>query len=101
MTPAHEGWTNQEFPNPVGSYRREFVIPRNWDGREVYLHFAGVQSAMNVWVNGEKVGYSQGSMTPAEFNITAFLQSGNNSLAVEVYQWSDGSYLEDQDFWRL
>ena len=70
-------------------------------GNEVYLHFAGVQSAMYVWVNGKKVGYSQGSMTPAEFDITSYLQKGNNTLAVEVYQWSDGSYLEDQDFWRL
>ena len=101
MTPAYPGWTNSEYPNPVGSYRRNFVVPDNWDEREVYLHFAGVQSAMYVWVNGKKVGYSQGSMTPAEFDITPYLQKGNNTLAVEVYQWSDGSYLEDQDFWRL
>ncbi|MGE5943191.1 MAG: sugar-binding domain-containing protein, partial [Flavobacteriales bacterium] len=101
MTPAYAGWTNSELPNPVGSYRRDFVVPENWDGHEIYLHFAGVQSAMYVWVNGKKVGYSQGSMTPAEFDITPYLQKGNNTLAVEVYQWSDGSYLEDQDFWRL
>lgn len=101
MTPAYAGWTNSELPNPVGSYRRNFVVPDNWDGRLVYLHFAGVQSAMYVWVNGQKVGYSQGGMTPAEFNITPYLQKGNNTLAVEVYQWSDGSYFEDQDFWRL
>lgn len=101
MTPAYDGWTNSKHPNPVGSYRRNFVVPDNWDGRLVYLHFAGVQSAMYVWVNGQKVGYSQGGMTPAEFNITPYLQKGNNTLAVEVYQWSDGSYMEDQDFWRL
>ncbi|MBN1117193.1 MAG: DUF4981 domain-containing protein [Bacteroidales bacterium] len=101
MTKAYEGWTNSEMPNPVGSYRREFVVPDNWNNHEVVLHFAGVQSAMYVWVNGKKVGYSQGSMTPAEFNITSYLQKGINTLAVEVYQWSDGSYLEDQDFWRL
>ncbi|HKM92171.1 MAG TPA: glycoside hydrolase family 2 TIM barrel-domain containing protein [Prolixibacteraceae bacterium] len=101
MTPAYAGWTNSEFPNPVGSYRRNFVVPNEWDAHEVYLHFAGVQSAMYIWINGKKVGYSQGSMTPAEFNITSYLQKGNNTLAVEVYQWSDGSYLEDQDFWRL
>jgi len=101
MTPAYDGWTNQEYPNPVGSYRRNFVVSDDWNGREIYLHFAGVQSAMYVWVNGKKVGYSQGSMTPAEFNITRYLQEGENMLAVEVYQWSDGSYLEDQDFWRL
>lgn len=101
MTPADPGWTNEELPNPVGSYRRNFVIPEDWDGKEIYLHFAGVQSAMYVWVNGKKVGYSQGSMTPAEFNITPYLEKGNNTLAVEVYRWSDGSYLEDQDMWRL
>ena len=101
MTKAYSGWTNSELPNPVGSYRRNFVVPDNWQGQEVYLHFAGVQSAMYVWVNGKKVGYSQGSMTPAEFDITPYLQKGSNILAVEVYQWSDGSYLEDQDFWRL
>jgi beta-galactosidase len=101
MTPAYSGWTNNELPNPVGSYRRNFEVPNNWDSREVYIHFAGVQSAMYVWVNGKKVGYSQGGMTPAEFNITPYLQKGSNTLAVEVYQWSDGSYFEDQDFWRL
>jgi len=101
MGAAYAGWTNGELPNPVGSYRRNFVVPDNWTGQKVFLHFAGVQSAMYVWVNGKKVGYSQGSMTPAEFDITSYLQKGNNTLAVEVYQWSDGSYLEDQDFWRL
>jgi len=101
MTPAYAGWTNSELPNPVGSYLRKFEVPTNWDGREVFIHFAGVQSAMYVWVNGKKVGYSQGGMTPAEFNITPYLQKGSNTLAVEVYMWSDGSYFEDQDFWRL
>ena len=101
MTPAHTGWTNEKLPNPVGSYRRTFSMPEEWDGREVFLHFAGVDSAMYVWINGIRVGYSQGSMTPAEFRITDYLKAGENVLAVEVYQWSDGSYLEDQDFWRL
>ncbi len=87
--------------NPVGSYRRVFEIPESWDGREVFLHFAGVDSAFYVWVNGFKVGYSQDSMTAAEFNITEHLRPGKNVLAVEVYRWSDGSYLEDQDMWRL
>ena len=87
--------------NPVGSYRTEFNIPKNWNEREVFIHFDGVKSAFYVWVNGEKVGYSQGSMTPAEFNITKYLRKGKNLLAVEVYRWSDGSYLEDQDMWRL
>jgi beta-galactosidase len=87
--------------NPVGSYRREFTVPENWKGRDVLINFDGVQSAFYLWVNGEKVGYSQGSRTPAEFNITKYLKKGKNILAVEVYRWSDGSYLEDQDFWRL
>ncbi|MCP5062661.1 MAG: DUF4981 domain-containing protein [Ignavibacteriae bacterium] len=87
--------------NPVGSYRKNFIIPDNWDGREIFIHFAGVRSAFYIWVNGKKVGYSQGSMTPAEFNLTPDLKKGGNTLAVEVYRWSDGSYIEDQDMWRL
>jgi len=87
--------------NPVGSYRRSFTIPENWDGRQVFLHFGGVKSALYVWVNGRKVGYSQGSKTPAEFNITEYLRKGENTLAVEVYRFSDGAYLEDQDYWKI
>ncbi len=88
--------------NPVGSYRRTFRLPSDWQhGREVFIHFAGVQSAFYLWINGKKVGYSQGSMTPAEFRITPFLNEGENVVAAEVYRWCDGSYLEDQDFWRL
>jgi len=87
--------------NPVGSYRTSFSVPSDWDGRAVYLHFGAVKSAMYVWVNGERVGYSQGSKTPAEFEITQYLRSGENILAVEVYRWSDGSFLEGQDFWRI
>ncbi len=87
--------------NPVGSYRKEFEIPENWVNRQVFLHFDGVESAFYLWINGKKVGYSQGSRTPAEFNITQYLKAGKNILAAEVYRWSDGSYLECQDFWRL
>lgn len=87
--------------NPVGSYKRYFKIPRNWKNKEVFLHFGAVASAFYVWVNEQPVGYSQDSKTPAEFNITQYLKRGQNSLAVEVYRWCDGSYLEDQDFWRL
>ena len=87
--------------NPVGSYRTEFEIPETWDGRQVILHFDGVESAFYLWINGQKVGYSQGSRTPAEFNVTQNLRPGKNILAAEVYRWSDGSYLECQDFWRL
>ncbi|AFN74212.1 glycoside hydrolase family protein [Melioribacter roseus P3M-2] len=87
--------------NPVGSYKTVFEVPSNWDGRNVYIHFGGVKSAFYIWINGKKVGYSQGSMTPAEFDITPYIQKGKNQLAVEVYRWSDGSYLEDQDMWRF
>ena len=98
--PAEE-FTSYKHRNPVGSYRREFTIPSRWNGKDVYIIFDGVDSAFYLWVNGEKVGYSQGSRTPAEFNITSYLKKGKNVLAAEVYRYSDGSYLEDQDFWRL
>ncbi len=101
MGEPDESWTSYKNRNPVGSYRRTFTVPEHWKGREIFLHFAGVKSAFYVWINGRKVGYSQGSMTPAEFNITEFLKTGANILALEVYRWSDGSYLEDQDMWRL
>ncbi len=87
--------------NPVGSYRRTFELPANWDGREIFLHFDGVYSAFFVWVNGERIGYSEGSRTAAEFRVTDAVRPGTNVVAVEVYKWSDGSYLESQDFWRI
>jgi len=87
--------------NPVGSYRRAFTIPPNWRGRQVLLHFDGVDSAFYVWVNGVKLGYSEDSRTPAEFNITPHLKPGLNLLAVEVYRFGDGAFLEDQDMWRM
>ncbi|MGD9346023.1 MAG: glycoside hydrolase family 2 TIM barrel-domain containing protein [Candidatus Aminicenantes bacterium] len=87
--------------NPVGSYRLKFEVPDEWRERHVFIHFAGVESAFYLWVNGQRVGYSQGSRTPAEFDITPHLWGKRNTLAVEVYRWSDGSYLEDQDFWHL
>lgn len=87
--------------NPVGSYRCNFTIPDDWNGRQIFIHFAGVESAFYLWINGINIGYSQDSMSPAEFNITQALRQGVNTLAVEVYRWSDGSYLEDQDMWRL
>lgn len=87
--------------NPVGSYKRDFILPDNWKNRHVFLHFEAGTSAMYVWVNGEKVGYTENTKSPAEFDISKYMKSGKNSLAVEVYRWSDGSYLEDQDFWRL
>lgn len=87
--------------NPVGSYRKTFTLPPNWSGRQVFIHLGAVKSAFYIWVNGIKAGYSQGSKTPAEFNITKFVRPGANTIALEVYRWSDGSYLECQDFWRI
>ncbi|GAH60260.1 unnamed protein product, partial [marine sediment metagenome] len=100
LFPANPPHIPHDF-NPVGSYRKDFTIPEGWDERQVFLHFGGVKSAMYVWVNGKEVGYSQGSKTPAEFNITKYLRKGKNTLAVEVYRFSDGSYLEDQDYWKI
>ncbi len=88
--------------NPTGLYKRIFTLPENWKkNNQIFIHFAGVQSAFYVWINNQRVGYSEGSMTPAEFNITDKVKSGENSVALEVIKYSDGSYLEDQDFWRL
>lgn len=87
--------------NPVGSYKRTFGVPATWKGKEVFLHVGAVSSNMTLWINGEFVGYSEDSKTPAEFNITKFLKRGENSIAMEVFRWCDGSYLEDQDFWRM
>ncbi|MGC5775743.1 glycoside hydrolase family 2 TIM barrel-domain containing protein [Paenibacillus pabuli] len=87
--------------NPVGSYIRSFTVPSDWKDRPVLLHFEGVESAFYVWVNGELVGYSEDTFTPAEFDITPYIGEGENKLAVEVYRWCDASWLENQDFWRL
>lgn len=87
--------------NETGLYRRIFSVPKEWAGRELFVHFDGVASAFYLWVNGQFVGYSQDSMLPAEFRITDVAKPGENLLAVQVMNWSDGSYLEDQDFWRL
>ncbi|MDE6532191.1 MAG: DUF4981 domain-containing protein [Muribaculaceae bacterium] len=87
--------------NPVGCYRHSFTIPSSWDGRRVFLHFEGATAGMHVWVNGKKAGYVQSAKNPAEFDITGLISSGENELACQVFRWTDGSYLEDQDFWRL
>ncbi|WP_297086581.1 glycoside hydrolase family 2 TIM barrel-domain containing protein [uncultured Draconibacterium sp.] len=105
-------YTNSTYPftcnppyidrdNPVGSYVKEFNFPENWNEHEIILHFGGVSSAMYVWINGKFVGYSQDSRLPAEFNITEFVKKGKNILSVQVFRWCDGSYLEDQDHWRM
>ncbi|KUO16119.1 glycoside hydrolase family 2 TIM barrel-domain containing protein [Streptomyces dysideae] len=87
--------------NPVGQYRRTFTVPKDWSGRRTFLHFEGVKSAHYVWINGELVGYHEDSFTPAEYDITEHLKPGTNQIAVEVYRYSDGDWLEDQDMIRL
>ncbi len=87
--------------NETGLYRKSFSVPAAWAEKQVIIHFGGVQSAFYLWVNGKKVGYSEGSMTPAEFDLTTYVTTGENELAVEVIRWSDATYLEDQDFWDL
>ena len=85
----------------IGLYRRDFILPDNFDGKEVFVHFGAVKSAIEVYVNGEYVGYSQGSMTPHEFDITKYLVKGNNQISAKVYRYSDAQYIEDQDMWLL
>ena len=87
--------------NPVGSYRRTFTVSDSWNDKEIILHFASISGYARVFLNGKEVGMTKASKSPAEFNITSFLKKGDNLLAVQVFRWHDGSYLEDQDFWRL
>jgi beta-galactosidase/beta-glucuronidase len=105
-------YTNKPYPfpadpphvpddNPTGCYRRPFQLPNEWLGQRIFLRFEGVDSAFHVWINGQYVGYSQGSRLPSEFDVTTYVHGGSNVLAVQVFQWSAGSYLEDQDMWWL
>ncbi len=94
-------FTTYKQRNPVGSYCKTFMVPGGWKGKRIILHLAGASSGTFVWVNGQKIGYSQDSRLPAEFDITHALVQGENLLAVETYKYCDGSYLEDQDYWRL
>lgn len=105
-------YTNSTYPFPnnppyinrdnhTGSYVREFTVPELWDGKRIIIHFGGVYSGFYVWINGEKVGYSEDSCLPAEFDITQYVKKGKNKVAVQVYKWTDGSYLEDADHWRM
>ncbi|MFH0991038.1 MAG: glycoside hydrolase family 2 TIM barrel-domain containing protein [bacterium] len=87
--------------NPVGSYKRTFTVSKDWDGKQIFIHFGAVKSAFYIWVNGQKVGYSEDSKTPAEWDITKYLKKGENNVALEVYRWCDGTYLECQDMWRI
>ena len=93
--------SSEEIYNPVGSYRRMFTVPKNWEDKEVIIHFGSISGYARVFVNGKEAGMTKASKTPAEFDITHLLQQGQNLLAVQVFRWHDGSYLEDQDFWRL
>ncbi len=87
--------------NPVGTYRRSFTVPKDWAGKQVLLHFGSISGCAFIYVNGKKAGLTKASKTAAEFDITQFLRDGENQLAVQIFRWHDGSYLEDQDFWRL
>lgn len=98
--PPHD-WTAYEERDPVGSYRRDFEVPAEWAGRRVFVTFDGVDSNLFLWINGQRVGYSTNSRAPAEFDLTRYLKPGKNVLAAEVYRFCAGSYLEDQDMWRM
>lgn len=87
--------------NPVGSYRREFTINSKWKGKEIFLHIGAMKAGGFIWLNGKYIGYSQGSKLPTEFNITKAAKTGKNTIAIQIFRWTDGSYLECQDFWRI
>jgi beta-galactosidase len=87
--------------NPVGTYRRTFSVPEGWNGEEIFLHFGSITGYAQIYVNGKKAGMTKASKSPASFNVTKLLKKGTNQLAVQVFRWSDASYLEDQDFWRI
>ncbi|UNY97310.1 DUF4981 domain-containing protein [Zhouia spongiae] len=98
--PANPGKVPGDY-NPVGSYRREFTIDASWTEKEVFLHIGAMKSGGFIWINGAYVGYSQGSKLPAEFNISKYMKPGKNTIAIQIFRWTDGSYLECQDFWRI
>ncbi|WP_373060146.1 glycoside hydrolase family 2 TIM barrel-domain containing protein [Zunongwangia sp. H14] len=98
--PKNPPFIDEDY-NPVGSYRTTFTVPQDWDKKEILLHFGSISGYAQIYVNGQEAGMTKASKTPAEFNITPFLKEGENLLAVQVFRWHDGSYLEDQDFWRL
>ena len=98
--PANPGKVPNAY-NPVGTYVRDFTIANNWDGKEIFLHIGAMKSGGFVWINGQYVGYSQGSKLPAEFDITKTAKPGKNKIAIQIFRWTDGSYLECQDFWRI
>lgn len=97
------GWFmyNSNMPNPVGTYRKKFTVPADWAGRDVYVRFNGVGHGYYLWINGNRIGYSEDSYLPSEFNITDYLEEGENTIALQVYRFTSGSFLECQDYWRL
>jgi len=102
MADRPSDWTyNNDMKNPVGSYRRSFTLPKNWKGRDVYIRFNGAGPGYYLWINGRQVGYSEDSYLPSEFKITDYVHAGENTVAVQVYRFSSGSFLECQDYWRL
>ena len=101
MSTPPKTFTAYEERNPVGSYRRDFDVPSEWKGRQVFIAFDGVDAGFFLWINGQKVGYSVNSRNVAEYDITKYIRPGKNMVAVEVYRYTSGSYLEDQDMWRL
>ena len=92
---------NSNMPNPVGTYRRTFTVPEEWQGRDIYVRFNSVGHGYYLWINGQRIGYSEDSYLPSEFNITPYLTEGENSIALQVYRFTSGSFLECQDYWRL
>jgi len=97
------GWFsyNSNMPNPVGTYRRQFTLPAEWEGRDIYIRFNGVGHGYYLWINGRRIGYSEDSYLPSEFRITDYLQPGTNTVALQVYRFTSGSFIECQDYWRL
>lgn len=101
MSEPEKWYTSYKERNPVGSYRRDFDVPADWNGKRIFITFNGVDCAFFLWVNGQKVGYSVNSRNAADFDLTKYVKPGKNMIAVEVYQYSSGTWLEDQDMWRL
>ena len=97
------GWFsyNSNMPNPVGTYRRQFTLPPSWEGRTIYIRFNGVGHGYYLWINGKRIGYSEDSYLPSEFDITPYVTTGTNTVALQVYRFTSGSFIECQDYWRL
>ena len=102
MADRPDEWTyNNKMKNPVGSYKREFTLPANWKGRDIFVRFNGAGPGYYLWVNGRQVGYSEDSYLPSEFNVTPYVKPGKNTISVQIYRFTSGSFLECQDFWRF